>query len=167
MIPAAIDFLQALLFLLPLAVLLLLAVGVLHFFRSYERWAQKSLQRRYDGLDVHAPPQPGDVVIQFHTYHGCLAWFTQAEHLVALPPDDARVLLGRLLRFNLLWGLVTPGAVFIPVLSLLNYRGQRKSVAAQEAEGGFTEADALALSEPRGTAADASEAAPPATRLPG
>ena len=139
MIPAVIEFPQALLFLLPLGVLVVLGVGTLYFLRGYERWAQQSLQQRYDGLEVHAPPQPGDVLLQFHTYHGFLAWFTQAEHLVALPPEGARVLLGRLLRFNLLWGLVTPGALFIPLLSLLSYRAQRRSIAAQEAEGGFRE----------------------------
>ena len=75
------------------------------------------------------------MILTYHTYHGFIAWFTQTPHQVALPPDDARKLLGRLLRFNLMWGLVTYGALFIPPLAILNYFAQRRSIAKQAAHG--------------------------------
>ncbi len=120
-----------------------LGLIVLYGFRGFESLARRSLQRRYSGLQVHAEPQPGDVLITYHTYHGFVAWFTQTPHQVALPPDDARTLLGRLLRFNLQWGLVTYGALFIPPLAILNYLGQRRSIARQEANGGYSQAEEI------------------------
>jgi hypothetical protein len=122
-------------------VFLVLGVGALYFFRGYEHFARKSLDRRYAGLSFHSEPQPGDVIVTYHTYHGFLAWFTQVSHSAVLPPDDARKLLGRLLRFNLTWGLVTPGALFIPPLSVINYFVQRSSIAHQEAFGGVSMPD--------------------------
>lgn len=76
-------------------------------FRGYERLARRSLERKYSDLQPRAQPNEGDVVLSYHTYHGLLVWFTQTPHQVILPPNDARQLLGRLLRFNLTWGLVT------------------------------------------------------------
>jgi hypothetical protein len=116
------------------ALFLSLVVGALFFYRTYESLARRSLQRRYTGLDVHETPDEHDVVVTYHTYHGFLAWVTQTPHHVALPPDDARRLLARLCRFNLTWGLVTYGALFIPPLAILNYFAQRRSIAGQEAD---------------------------------
>ena len=127
----------------PLAIVLGVAacVGLVIFalllFRGYEHLARRSLERRYAGLSIHAIPRTGDVVLTYHTYHGFIAWFTQTPHHVVLPPDDARILLGRLLRFNLTWGLVTCGVVFVLPLAVLNYLGQRRSVCEQEASGSF------------------------------
>lgn len=116
-----------------------LAAGALFFFRSYERLAERSLARKFADLKQPFVVQPGDVIFTYHTYHGFLAWFTQTPHQVSLPPEEARELLGRLLRFNLTWGLVTPGMIFIVPLSLLNYAAQRKSITSQEREGGVVE----------------------------
>jgi len=115
-----------------------LAVFALFLFRGYERLARRSLERRYAQLAIHGAPRPGDVILTYHTYHGFVAWFTQTAHHVALPPQDARILLGRLLRFNLTWGLVTYGVLFIPPLAILNYFQQRRSIALQEAAGGIS-----------------------------
>lgn len=121
-----------------MAVIAAIIVGLFAFafflFRGYEYLARRALVRRYNGLDVHAVPQAGDVILTYHTYHGFIAWFTQTPHQVALPPDDARKLLGRLLRFNLTWGLVTYGALFIPPLALFNYFSQRRSIDEQESK---------------------------------
>lgn len=124
-----------------IAVLIVLGVTALFLFRGYERLARRSLERRYAGLDVHEALQPGDVVLTYHTYHGLIAWFTQTPHQVALPPDDARKLLGRLLRFNLTWGLVTYGVLFIPPVAVVSYFAQRRSITAQEAAGGARVSD--------------------------
>ena len=120
-----------------IAILIGLGVGALYLLRGYEHLARRSLERKYADLAVHPEPQPGDVVLTYHTYHGLIAWFTQTPHHVALSPEDARRLLGRLLRFNLTWGLVTYGALFIPPLAILNYFAQRRSIAAQQATGGL------------------------------
>ena len=85
------------------AILVGLVVGAVFLFRGYERLARQSLERKYGDLVIHPDPQPGDVILTYHTYHGFIAWFTQTPHHVALPPEDARRLLGRLLRFNLMW----------------------------------------------------------------
>lgn len=115
------------------AVVVGFGVLALWFFRRHEDLALRSLKRRYADLEVHSEPLDGDVILTYHTYHGFLAWFTQIPHHVNLPPDDARKLLGRLLRFNLKWGLVTYGAAFVPPLAILNYFAQRRSIAKQVA----------------------------------
>ncbi len=119
------------------AILICLVVGALFLFRGYEHLARRSLERKYADLPIHADPKPGDVILTYHTYHGFIAWITQTPHHVALPPEDARKLLGRFLRFNFTWGLVTYGALFIPPLAILNYFAQLRSIAHQEAAGGI------------------------------
>jgi hypothetical protein len=114
--------------------LLALGFAVLQGFRGYERAAGKALAQRFQELEIHDPPQPGDVVLVYHTYHGFLAWFTQIEHRVHLPPNQARELLGRLLRFNCTWGLTARGCVLVPPVSIVNYFMQRRSISAQETE---------------------------------
>ena len=109
-----------------------LGVVVLYVFRTFERLASGALKRRYDGIEVHPMPQPGDVVLTYHTYHGLILWVTQRRHHVAASPADARRLLDRLLGFNLSWGLLNFRVVFIVPLAILNYRAQRKSIAEQE-----------------------------------
>jgi len=118
-------------------VLIVLGVGALYLFRWYESAARKALIRAYGGLRIHKEPESGDVVVSFHTYHGLVAWFSQTDHVVALPSEDARVFLNRLLWFNFSWGLLTWGMLFVPILSLINYRQQLRSIKAQKAEGGF------------------------------
>jgi small-conductance mechanosensitive channel len=115
-----------------IAFLVGLVVMALWLFRAYERSAKRALEAKYAGLEVRDDPRPGDVTVVYHTYHGFLVWFTQVAHRASLPPDDARRLLGRLLRFNLCWGLVTYGAVFAVPLAVANYVAQRRSIAAQE-----------------------------------
>jgi len=112
-----------------------LGLLALWLFRWYERLAKRALQRRYEGLAIHDVPEPGDVIVIYHTYHGLFAWLTQTEHHVALSPEDERKLLGRLLKFNLAWGVWGHGAVFVPPLALSNYRKQLRSIADQEAAG--------------------------------
>jgi hypothetical protein len=117
-----------------LVVLLALGFAVLQGFRRYERAACNALGRRFADLDVHDPPQPGDVLLVYHTYHGVLAWFTQTEHRAHLPPKQARELLGRLLRFNCTWGLIARGGVLVLPLAIVNYFIQRRAILTQETE---------------------------------
>lgn len=135
-----------------------LVAGALYLFRGYEYLARRSLERRYSGLAIHANPMPGDVILVYHTYYGFIAWLTQTPHHVALPPQDARILLGRLLRFNLMWGLVTYGALFIPPLAILNYFAQRRSIARQLAAGGVPTSVAQSADTPFNRLADPADA---------
>jgi hypothetical protein len=108
--------------------------AILQGFRGYERAARKALAKRFQDLEIHDPSQPGDILLVYHTYHGVLAWFTQTEHKVHLRPDQARELLGRLLRFNCIWGLTAHGGLLVPPLSIVNYFIQRRSISTQETE---------------------------------
>jgi hypothetical protein len=76
-------------------------------------------------------PEPGDVAVVYHTYRGLIFWSLQEEHRFFAPPDDALRLLKRLLRFNLTWGLLSYGVVFIPFLSIASYFAQKSSIESQ------------------------------------
>ena len=90
------------------------------------------LAKRYEGIEIHDPPQDGDVQFVFHTYHGFIVVMMQTEHRISCSPDDARELLSRFHRFNLCWGLLGPGLVYVPFLTFGNYYTQRRSIAKQE-----------------------------------
>jgi len=107
--------------------------GILQLYRWYRRRAQTALERAYAGLQVHWPAGRGDVTLHFHTYYGFFVWFTQLEHRVALPADQARELLKRLNRLNLTRGLLCPLVIVVPLLSLVHYYGQLRSLRRQEA----------------------------------
>ena len=132
---------------LVVALLIGVVAAALYSFRGYEYFARRSLERKYADLRIHGDPQMGDVILTYHTYHGLIAWFTQVTHHVALPADDARQLLGRLLRFNLTWGLVTPGSLLIVPLAILNYFAQARSINQQEQQGGVVKVETTVATE--------------------
>lgn len=94
-------------------------------------FALRPLQRRFEGIELHDKLKPGDVHFVYHTYRGLLLWFTMSEHHVIAPAADAEKLLRRLLWFNLTWGMLSYGMLFIPLLALLNYFAQRRSIHQQ------------------------------------
>ena len=114
-----------------LAGFVIVGVVVLYLFRAYNHLAERSLKKIYASTTQSPEPREGFVLLQFHTYHGFIGWFSQAEHNIYLPASDALRILNRLLRFNLTWGLFTWGAIFIVILSLFNYVGQRRSISHQ------------------------------------
>ena len=130
---------QTLWFAIAASVILLLVLGILALwlFRCYERAAGRALERAYTGIDIHTVPAPGDVVLIYHTYHGFIAWNSETTHRIVLPPEHARELLGRLLRFNLTWGMTSHGMIFVPLLAISNYIAQRSSISKQEATVAF------------------------------
>ena len=113
----------------------LLIVFVLPFYLVFgggmAKFALGPLRRRFSGLTFHELPAPGDVSFVYHTYRGLLIWVTQDQHIVHAPPVDAEILLKRLLRFNLTWGLLSYGLLFVPFLAIGNYWAQIKSIRAQ------------------------------------
>lgn len=111
-----------------------IGVPIFVFMGGIHQFALKPLQRRCAGLDLHETAQPGDVYFVYHTYRGFLVWFVQDEHRVCAPPEDARVLLTRLLRFNLTWGMLSYGLLFVPLLAIGNYFAQKRSIEKQERE---------------------------------
>ena len=116
--------------------LLVVAIGVtVMLVFAFRRRAREALAKAYEGLDAHSEPQPGDVHLKYETYHGLLVWVSVSWHTVWLPPDQARTLLKRLLRFNFTWGFFAYGAAILPLLSLGNYWAQVRSIRKQVAEG--------------------------------
>lgn len=101
------------------------------FFDGLNRFALRPLVRCFQGIRVSKTPSTGDVSFVYHTYRGFLVWFTQDEHRVIAPKDDAEILLKRLLRFNLTWGMLSYGVIFIPIISYGNYLAQRRSITHQ------------------------------------
>ena len=89
------------------------------------------LLKQYDGIDLHVPPMPGDVQFVYHTYYGFLVFAIQSEHRVSCPPDQALVLLGRFLRFNLTLGMFAYGVLVMPLLAYGNYLVQKQSIKKQ------------------------------------
>src|SRR5262249_3887913 len=122
------------LFVLALVPLVFIGVPVIVFTRAYERVGRKPLERCFLGIDLHAAPQPGDVTAVYHTYRGLLLWTIQTEYRVIAQPADAEKLLGRLLRFNLTWGMLSYGMLFIPFLAVGNYYAQLHSIRQQLAQ---------------------------------
>lgn len=114
----------------------IIALALLLYFGG-KRFAERSLKHAYADLEIHTVAGPNDVVLVYHTYHGFLMWHAVTEHRVTLPLDDARVLLGRLLRFNLTWGLLAKGGILIAPLAIYNYVAQTNSIAEQEASAAF------------------------------
>jgi hypothetical protein len=88
-----------------------------------------------EGIRPTGVAEPGDVNLIFHTYSGFLVFFTQMRHDVVLPADQARILLKRLLRHNLTWGLFAAGGVFVPILSYFEYRSQSKRITSVLRQG--------------------------------
>lgn len=93
-------------------------------------FARRPLERCFKGIELHSTPGLGDVSFVYHTYRGLLLWLTQTEHRVIAPRDDAE-LLKRLLQFNLTWGMLSYGLIFIPFVSYCNYLAQRRSIQKQ------------------------------------
>lgn len=129
---SVVDYLVFLLVILAVPCLLI-GVPIYLLSGGLRTFALRPLERRFEGLDVHARPRSGDVYFVYHTYRGFLLWTTQDEHHVFAPPVVAEKLLGRLLRFNLTWGLLSVGMLFIPLLAVGNYFSQRSSIRKQTA----------------------------------
>jgi hypothetical protein len=91
-------------------------------------------KRVCDGLSVLSQPLPGRVRVTFHTYDGLLGAFSETEHNAYLSPSDARTFLNRLARYNLLWGQMCIPGRLVPLVTLINYIAQRRSISRQEIE---------------------------------
>jgi len=126
-----------------------LPVGILGFV-LYHRYVAFALDGLYEGLGVRKVPMKGDVQITFTTFHGVLVYWISMRREVWLPPDDARILLNRLLFFNLTWGIQCLAWFIIHPLSLTNYWRQLSSISRQEETGGAQPVDAEVMVEPTG-----------------
>ncbi len=111
--------------------LVFIGVPIFVFSGGYKKIALRPLQRCFSDLELHDSPQPGDVSFVYHTYRGFLVWFVQDEHHIYAPLIDANKLLSRLLRFNLTWGMLSYGALFVPFMAIGNYIAQKRSIANQ------------------------------------
>ena len=120
-----------------LAAVLLVLIGIPIFLLTggLRAFGLNALVRRFHDVRLHDVPQPGDVCFRYHTYRGFLLWFVQAEHIVIAPAEDAERLLGRLLRYNLSWGLLSAGTLYMLPLACANYVAQKRSIRRQKARG--------------------------------
>ena len=105
-------------------------------FGGMRKFALRPLQRCFEDIELREQPLKGDVVFTYHTYRGLLLWFTQQEIAGYTTPDEARTLLKRLLKFNLTWGMLSCGLLFIPFLAIGNYKAQMKSIRIQSESKG-------------------------------
>lgn len=111
--------------------LVLIGVPIFLLGGGLQKFAKRPLEHTYRGIELHQSPQPGDVSFAYHTYRGFLLWFVQEKHRVIAPADQARQLLKRLLRFNLTWGMLSYGFLFVPIMALGNYYAQIRSIDRQ------------------------------------
>jgi hypothetical protein len=112
-----------------ISVIVLGLVGAIVFvFLWLRRSARAAQQRIYGDLKLYTSPTWGTVPVVFHTYYGFLIYVIQSEHRFWASPEDARVALWRLHRFNLTWGMFAYGALVIPLLSYGNYLAQKRSI---------------------------------------
>lgn len=109
-----------------------IGVPLFVFTGGVQKFALKPLQKRFVGLDLHDARQTGDVHVVYHTYRGFLVWFVQDEHHVYATAEDARLILSRLLRFNLTWGMLSYGFLFVPILAIANYSAEKRSIERQQ-----------------------------------
>jgi len=114
-----------------LAISFVVIVAIYLLSGGLKSFGRRPLERCFQGIRLHERREPGDVTFTYHTYRGCLLWCVPAEHRVVAPAEDAEVLLNRLLRYNLTWGMLSYGAVFVPSLALGNYAVQRRSIHEQ------------------------------------
>jgi hypothetical protein len=72
------------------------------------------------------------VVFKFTTYTGFGLWLVRSTQTYTLPYDVAQQVLRKLLRHNCTWGLLGPGLVFVPFLSLAEFWQRRREIARQK-----------------------------------
>lgn len=116
-----------------LILLILIGLPIYLLSGGLRTFALKPLQRCFNDIDVHEVAKAGDVSLTYHTYRGLLLWCVQSEHRVNCSASDAEKLLGRLLKFNLTWGMLSYGLAFVPFLAIGNYYAQRDSIRKQAA----------------------------------
>lgn len=117
---------------LRISIPLLLVVFPLYLLLGGLRtFALRPLSRCFEGIDLHESLEPNDVRFVYHTYRGLLLWVTQEGHRGYASTEDAKKLLGRLLRFNLTWGMLSYGLLFVPFLAVGSYYSQRWSIREQ------------------------------------
>jgi hypothetical protein len=81
-----------------------------------------------EGIRWNRIAQPGDVHLTFHTYSGFLVYVTQRTHDLVLPAAEARVVLNRMFKHNLTWGMFACGVLLIPIVSYFEYRSQSRKI---------------------------------------
>jgi len=119
-------------------VLLLVGVPILVIRARRRAHRPESLEKFFSGIEgirQNAIAQPGDVHLTFHTYSGFLVHVTQRTHDLVLPAAEARIVLNRMFKHNLTWGMFAYGALFIPILSYFEYRSQSRKIDVELQRG--------------------------------
>ena len=117
---------------IPLVGLAAVFFAVVWFYRWYSSNAKQGIEDIYTRFRPSDSPSDGTVHVKYHTYSGLLAWFTQTEHSMYLPQEQARDFLRHLRNYNLKWGLLSYGCIFVPILTFGNYWDQLRAISKQE-----------------------------------
>jgi hypothetical protein len=117
----------------PLMIFGLLGFAILKGLRWFKAISQRAQARAYEGVTISEQPAPGLMNVVFHAYSGVLVFVIQSEHRFWASPDEARLVLRRLHRFNLTWGFFAYGALVIPLFSYGNYVAQQRRISKQAA----------------------------------
>lgn len=112
-------------------ILALIGIPIFLLCGGLKTFGLRALERCFRDVRLHDHNQGGDVILRYHSYRGFLIWVVQTEHVVVAPVEDAQRLLGRLLRYNLTWGLFCAGGLLALPLSCGNYLAQKRSIRLQ------------------------------------
>jgi hypothetical protein len=109
-----------------------MTAGALYICMSaYERQADRALNRCFKWLHLQKSKNPGDVVVRYSTYHGFLLLCHKTSNEAIVPGAEGIALLGRLLRFNLTWGLASLWTIPLVPVFCTQYFRQRRLVHTQ------------------------------------
>lgn len=114
--------------------IVILGVIIVWGHRKFVAAADRAKAKLFNDAKVATTAMPGSVFVKFHVYCGLIVFCRQSEYQFWAPPDDARLVLSRMNRFNFTWGFFAYGALIIPILSLGNYWAQRFRISRQAAK---------------------------------
>jgi hypothetical protein len=106
---------------------------ILQLLRASQTKSTQAVERILKEVLSRAPTVDEGVPVElrFTVYTMFLLWGNQMSVQVRLPYWQARAALGKMLRHNLSRGWLGPGGVFVPVLTLIEYAQQRRSLTRQ------------------------------------
>ena len=111
--------------------------GILQLLRASQTKSGAAVERILMKVQSHAPTVDDGALVElrFTVYTMFLLWGNQISVQVRLPYWHARAALGKMLRHNLSRGWLGSGGVFVPVLTLIEYAQQRRSLTRQVRAG--------------------------------
>ena len=88
--------------------------------------APKDLKRLDEELDAKIKEDDKRILFEYTFYSGFLIYFTQNTKVLQSKKEDLDENLKRCFMYNIKWALLSPGCIFIPLLSIANNSRVRK-----------------------------------------